>query len=74
MTNLLNTFPRCWAFAQRRAHAAGDTYHVIATGDQTRPRIVLSDCEMFNRDDITPEDIEATADPFLDLAHDGTAA
>jgi hypothetical protein len=62
--NPFQTYAHCWRYALRRAFADGDTFHIILTGDPERPRIVLSDREIFARDDNVPEDIEASADPF----------
>lgn len=59
------TAAHCWRFALRRASAYGDTYHVVTTGDPHAPRVVLSDRALFAREDLAPEDIEASADPFL---------
>ena len=59
------TFAHCWRFALRRAAADGDTFHVVATGLPEAPRTVLSDRELFACEALTPEDVEATADPFL---------
>ena len=63
--NPFQTSAHCWRFAWRRASADGDTFHVITTGNAAAPRAVLSDRELFAREDLTPEDIEASADPFL---------
>ena len=62
--NPFKTYAHCLRYALRRAFADGDTFHIILTGDPARPRIVLSDREIFARDDIVSEDIEASADPF----------
>ena len=62
--NPFQTYAHCLRYALRRAFADGDTFHIIATDDPDRPRIVLSDRELFARDDIVSEDIEASADPF----------
>jgi hypothetical protein len=37
----------------------------VTTGNPAAPRGVLSDRELFAREDMTPEDIEASCDPFL---------
>ena len=63
--NPFQTFAHCWRCALRRAAAHGDTFHVVATGHPLAPRAVLSDLELFASDDLTPEDIERSADPFL---------
>ena len=63
--NPFQTFAHCWRFALRRAAADGDTFHVVVTGHPLAPRAVLSDRELFARDDLTPDDIERSADPFL---------
>ena len=63
--NPFQTFAHCWRFALRRAAADGDTFHVVATGHSAAPRAVLSDRELFACDALTPEDVEASADPFL---------
>ena len=62
--NPFQTFVHCWRFALRRAAADGDTFHVVATGHPEAPRTVLADRELFNRDDLAPEDVEASADSF----------
>ena len=67
------TFAHCWRFAERRAAAEGEVFHVVAGGTPVRCRSVISDREIFTRTDLTPEHIEATADPFLDRSeHAGT--
>lgn len=63
--NSFQTFAHCWRFALRRAVADGDTYHVIKTSVPESPRIVLSDRELFVRDELEPDDVEASVDPFL---------
>lgn len=63
--NPFQTAAHCWRFALRRAAVDGETFHVVATGHPLGPRAVLSDRELFARDDLTPEDIERSADPFL---------
>ena len=63
--NPFQTFAHCWRFALRRAAADGDTFHVITTGSPHAPRAVLSDRELFARDELAPDDVEASADPFL---------
>ena len=35
------------------------------TDNPAAPRAVLSDRDLFAREDLTPEDIEASCDPFL---------
>lgn len=62
--NPFQTAAHRWLFALRRAAADGDTFHVVATGNPLVPRAVLSDRDLFARDDLTPEDIERAADPF----------
>ncbi|MEO5599073.1 MAG: hypothetical protein ABIQ66_10690 [Novosphingobium sp.] len=62
--NPFQSYAHCWRYALRRAFADGDTFHVVLTGDPVSPRTVLSDRELFAHDDIAPEDIEASADPF----------
>jgi hypothetical protein len=64
-TNPFQTFAHCWRFALRRAAADGDTFHVIVTGRPDAPRAVLSDRELFASETFAPDDIEASADPFL---------
>lgn len=49
----------------RRATADGDTFHIVTTGNPAAPRAVLSDRDLFARENLTPEDIEASCDPFL---------
>ena len=67
------TFAHCWRFAERRAAAEGEVFHVIAGGNLALCRSILSDRELFTRTDLTPEHIEATADPFFDRSeHAGT--
>lgn len=63
--NPFQTFAHCWRFAQRRAAADGDTFHIVRTGTANQWRAVLSERALFARDDLAPEDIEASADPFL---------
>lgn len=63
--NPFQTFAHCWRFALRRAAADGDTFHVVVTGLPHAPRIILSNRELFDRDELTPDDVEASADPFL---------
>ena len=63
--NPFQTFAHCWRFALRRAAADGDIFHVVTTGLPQAPRAVLSDRELFARDELAPEDVEASADPFL---------
>ncbi len=63
--NPFQTFAHCWRFALRRAAADGDTFHVVATDIPHAPRVVLSERELFDRDELTPDDVEASADPFL---------
>lgn len=63
--NPFQSFTHCWRYAMRRAVADGDTFHVVATGRTDAPLMVLSDRELFARDDFAPEDIAATIDPFL---------
>lgn len=64
-SNPFQTAAHCWRFALRRATADGETYHVLMTDDRAAPRHVLSDRKLFAREDLAPEDIEATCDPFL---------
>ncbi len=59
------TAAHCRRFALRRATADGDTFHIVMTGDPAAPRAVLSDRELFAREDLEPDDIEASCDPFL---------
>ena len=63
--NPFRTAAHCWRFALRRASADGDTFHVVITDNPAAPRAVLSDRELFASDDLTPDDIEASCDPFL---------
>ena len=70
MTSNFQSFAHCWRYAFRRAIADGDTYHVVRTGEAAVPRIVLSDRALFDREDLVPGDIEASADPFLDSLMD----
>ena len=63
--NPFQTFAHCWRFALRRAVTDGDTFHIITTGRPDAPRAVLSDRELFARDGLTPDDVEASAVPFL---------
>lgn len=63
--NPFQTSAHCWRFALRRAAADGDTFHVVVTGHHLAARAVLSDRELFAREDLTPEDIERPADPSL---------
>jgi hypothetical protein len=63
--NPFQTAAHCWRFACRRALAEGDTFHIVTTGNPAAPRGVLSDRELFAREDMMPEDIEASCDPFL---------
>ena len=63
--NPFQTSAHCWRFALRRASADGDTFHVVLSDNPAAPRAVLSDREMFTREDLTPEDVEASCDPFL---------
>ena len=63
--NPFQTAAHCWRFALRRAAADGDTFHVVTSRVPEAPRIVLSDRELFARDELAPEDVEASADPFL---------
>lgn len=66
MTNVFQSFAHCWRYALRRAVADGDTFHVVRTGTVTAPRLVLSDRALFGSDKFELDDIEASADPFLD--------
>jgi hypothetical protein len=63
--NPFQTAAHCWRFAWRRATADGETFHIVTTGNPAAPRAVLSDRDLFAREDLTPEDIEASVDPFL---------
>jgi hypothetical protein len=63
--NPFQTLAHCWRFAVRRAAADGDIFHIVMTGIPAAPRGVLSDRELFAREDLAPEDIEISADPFL---------
>lgn len=63
--NPFQTAAHCWRFALRRASTDGDTFHVVMTDNPAAPRAVLSDRELFLREDLAPEDIEASCDPFL---------
>lgn len=63
--NPFQTFTHCWRYAMRRAIADGDTFHIIAIGTTPPVRTVLSDRELFAREDLAPEDVEASVDPFL---------
>lgn len=64
-SNPFQTFAHCWRFALRRAAADGDTFHIVSTGHPDAPRTVLADRELLARDELAPEDVEASADPFL---------
>lgn len=55
--NPFQTFAHCWRYALRRAAVDGDTFHVVATGLPQAPRTVLSDRELFARDELAPVDI-----------------
>ena len=61
--NPFQTFAHCWRYALRRVAVDGDTFHVVATGLPQAPRTVLSDLDLFARDELAPEDIEACAPP-----------
>lgn len=63
--NAFQTAAHCWRFALRRAAVDGDTFHVVMTDNPAAPRAVMSDRELFAREDLTPDDIEASCDPFL---------
>jgi len=63
--NPFQTAAHCWRFALRRAAADGDAYHVVITDNPATPRAVLSDRDLFAFENLTPEDIEASCDPFL---------
>ncbi|MBB6193168.1 hypothetical protein FHS51_003424 [Sphingobium wenxiniae] len=69
LPNPFQTFSHCWNFACRRGRQDGDTYHVVATGHVDAPRTVLSDRALFAREDLAPEDIEASFDPFALASH-----
>lgn len=63
--NPFQTFAHCRRFAVRRAAAEGDTFHVVTTDLPHATRLVLSDRELFARGELAPENVEASADPFL---------
>jgi len=65
--NPFQTAAHCWRFAQRRALADGDTFHVVTTDNPAAPRAVLSDRELFAREDLAPDGIEVSCDPFLSI-------
>src|SRR3546814_5569122 len=65
MVNVFQSFAHCWRYARRRAIADGDTFHIVRTSIAGAPRLVLSDRQLFGRDEIEPDDIEASADPFF---------
>ena len=71
MTNPFLTAAHCRLYAFRRAAVDGDTFHVVLTGVPERSRFVISDIDLARRDDISPEAIEATADPFFNAMVDG---
>src|SRR3546814_2046458 len=62
MVNVFQSFAHCWRYARRRAIADGDTFHIVRTSIAGAPRLVLSDRQLFGRDEIEPDDIEASAD------------
>lgn len=59
----------CARFATRRAFDTGNVFHVIATGDDTRPLTVVDDTTLFKLADVLAlEDLVFTADPFAEDA------
>ena len=64
--NPFQSLPHCLRYARRRANVDGDTFHVIRTGLMEAPRAVLSDRELFARDDLSPKNIEMSYDPFFE--------
>lgn len=73
MPNPFTTFSHCWLYALRRAAADGGTFDVVSTGVPEVSRFVIADTDLAQRDDISPDCIEATADPFLNSLVDGAA-
>lgn len=66
MTNPFQTLAHCSRFAVRKAFHTGTPQHVIATFVSFAPYLVMDDVLMLARDDIEPEGILFTADPFDD--------
>lgn len=69
MYNPFLTPKNCARFATRRAFDTGNVFHVIATGDDTRPLTVVDDTMLFKlADELALEDLVFTADPFAEDA------
>ena len=62
--NPFQTAAHCWRFALRRAAADGATFHIVMTDNPAAPRAVMSDHELFAREDLNLDDIKASCDPF----------
>jgi hypothetical protein len=60
-------FSHCWLYTPRAA-ANGRTFHIIATGVPEVSRFAISDTALAQRDDISRDCIEVTADPFFERA------
>lgn len=67
MYNPFQTAKNCARFATRRAFHTGDVHHVIATGDERAPLLVVDDTTLFKMADVLAiEDLVFTADPFAE--------
>jgi hypothetical protein len=58
----------CARMAIRQALRTGEVVHVIATGNDAMPMMVIDEHQLFRRGDrLGPEDLLFTADPFGDV-------
>lgn len=69
MQNPFMSLEHCSRFAVRKAFLTGVPQHVVITFVGAVPYTVLDDHQLLARDDVEPEDVAFTADPF----DDGTA-
>ncbi|QYE37058.1 hypothetical protein KZX46_21915 (plasmid) [Polymorphobacter sp. PAMC 29334] len=67
MTTAFMNVTHCARMATRQALRTGEVVHVIATGNDTMPIMVIDEHQLFAHGDrLGPEDLLFTADPFGD--------
>lgn len=68
MFNPFMTVGHCARYALRQAFRSGDVAHVVATGNETMPLMVIDEHNLFElAEQLSPADVMFTADPFADV-------
>lgn len=69
MTTPFMNVNHCARMATRQALRTGEVVHVVATGNDMMPMMVIDEHELFARGDkLGPDDLIYTVDPFGDVA------